>query len=491
MTTYDFDLGVIGGGAAGLTITAGAARLGAKTLLVEKEPLLGGDCLHYGCVPSKTLIKSASVYHSIKNSHRFGLPNLDLPPIDFHKISQHIRAVIASIQHHDSVERFCGLGARVEFGPARFVDEHTIAITGRRFTAKQWVIATGSAPAIPQIPGLAQTAYLTNKEIFYLDRLPASMIILGAGAIAMEMAQAFSRLGTRVEVLQRSGQILSKEDKDLADIAMRALSEEGVNFHLDTTVLRARELGNCREILFRDNSSGKEIDLKAEAILVAMGRAPNIQDLGLAEIDLDFSAKGISVDNRLRTNHPHIYAAGDVTGKHQFTHAAGYEGGVVISNAIFHLPRKTDYTWLPWCTYIKPELASIGLNEKRALAAGVDYTVWQEDFIDNDRSRAEGNELGCIKLLLNKKEKPLGVQILGPHAGELLNEWVGLLNSGGKLATLASAIHPYPTFGEINKRVAGKFLSEKLFSNKVRKALSFFFSLRGRACELDEMRGDR
>jgi pyruvate/2-oxoglutarate dehydrogenase complex dihydrolipoamide dehydrogenase (E3) component len=491
MATYDFDIGVIGGGAAGLTVTAGAAQLGAKTLLVEREPLLGGDCLHYGCVPSKTLIKSASVYHLMKNSARFGLPDIDLPPVDFSKVSQRIRGVIASIQHHDSVERFCSLGARVEFGQARFTDEHTIEIGAKEFRAKKWVIATGSSPAIPQVEGLDQTPFITNKEIFYLDKLPTSMIVLGAGPIAMEMAQSFSRLGTKVDVIQRSGQILSKEDKDLADIAMEAMATEGITFHLDTTTLRTKDLGHSKEITYQDNNSGNEVTIKGEVILVALGRTPNVQNMGLAEIDLEFSRKGIAVDNRLRTNHKHIYAAGDVTGAHQFTHAAGYEGGVVIGNAIFHLPRKTNYTLMPWCTYTEPELASIGLNEKRAQAAGIEYTVWKEEFADNDRSQAEGNNSGCIKLLLNEKEKPLGVQIIGPHAGELLNEWVAALNSGSKLATMASAIHPYPTLGEINKRVAGKYLSQKLFSNKVKKALSFFFSLQGRACELEELTGDR
>ena len=491
MATYDFDIGVIGGGAAGLTVTAGAAQLGAKTLLVEREPLLGGDCLHYGCVPSKTLIKSASVYHLMKTSSHFGLPDIDLPPIDFKKVSQRIRDVVASIQHHDSVERFCGLGAKVEFGTAKFNDEHSIEIGNKRLTAKKWVIATGSSPSIPQIQGLNQTPFITNKEIFYLDKLPTSMIVLGAGPIAMEMAQSFSRLGSKVNVIQRSSQILSKEDKDLADIAMESMATEGITFHLNTTVLRAKDLGHSKEITYRDNNSGKEVSVKGEVILVALGRTPNVQNMGLAEIDLEFSPKGIAVDRRMRTNHKHIYAAGDVTGAYQFTHAAGYEGGVVIGNAIFHLPRKTDYTWLPWCTYTEPELASIGLNEKRAQAAGIEYTLWQEEFADNDRSQAEGNDTGCIKLLLNKKEKPLGVQILGPHAGELLNEWVATLNSGGKLATLASAIHPYPTLGEINKRVAGKFLSQKLFSAKVKKALSFFFNLQGRACELEDLQDDR
>ncbi len=484
MATFDYDIGVIGGGAAGLTVTAGAAQLGAKSLIIEQEPKLGGDCLHYGCVPSKTLIKSAAVYHLMKNSSRFGLPDVSVPPVDFKNVSSRIRSVIETIQHHDSVERFCKLGAKVEFGRAAFTDEHTVQVGGKSFTAQKWVIATGSSPSLPPVEGLSKIPYITNKEIFYLDTLPPSMIVLGAGPIALEMAQSFCRLGSKVTVLQRSGQILSKEDKDLADIAMAELEKEGISFHLNTKVLRANQSGGMKEIVFQD-AAGREVTVQADTLLVALGRTVNINDMGLEAISLAHTPKGIVVDNRLRTNHKHIFAAGDVTGMYQFTHAAGYEGGVVLGNAVFRLPRKVNYTWLPWCTYTEPELASVGMNEKRAQAAGLEYTVWTEEFADNDRAQAEGNTVGRIKLLLNEKEKPLGVQILGPHAGELVSEWVATLNGGVKLATMASAVHPYPTIAEINKRVAGGFLSKKLFSAKVRKALSFFFSLQGRACEIE------
>jgi pyruvate/2-oxoglutarate dehydrogenase complex dihydrolipoamide dehydrogenase (E3) component len=234
-------------------------------------------------------------------------------------------------------------------------------------------------------------------------------------------------------------------------------------------------------VLITDNQ-GKTVSLRAETILVALGRAANTGGMGLADIGLEIDQRGIKVDRRLRTNHKHIYAAGDVNGGFQFTHAAGYEGGIVVSNAIFHLPRKTDYTFLPWCTYTAPELASIGMNEKAAQAAGIDYTVWSENFKDNDRSLAEGDKTGKIKMILDEKEKPIGVQILGPHAGDLMGEWVAVLNGKVKLSTLASAVHPYPTIAEINKRVAGTFFSPKIFSDKIKKGLKFFFNLKGRAC---------
>jgi len=482
MAKYDFDLGVIGGGAAGLTITAGAAQLGAKTLLIEKENELGGDCLHYGCVPSKTLIKTAKVYHEIKHAVKFGLPQVDIKPVDFQQVSNRIRSVIDVIQKHDSVERFCSLGAKVEFGQAEFIDEHSIRLHGKTYSAKTWTIATGSSPANPPFTGLDTVSYLTNKDIFYLDKLPGSMIILGGGPIAIEMAQAFNRLGTRVNVIQRSNQILSKEDKDMADIVMAQLSGEGVYFALDSSIVKIMEENGSKQVTIK-NKEGKVETISAETLLVAMGRGPNINGLGLDNIGLTFTNKGIEVDSRLRTNHKHIYAAGDITGKYQFTHAAGYEGGIVISNAIFHLPRKTDYTFLPWCTYTSPELASIGLNEKGATAAGIKYSVWTEEFKNNDRSLAEGEETGKIKMLLDEKEKTIGVQILGPHGGDLLGEWVAVLNGKVKLSTLAGAVHPYPTLGEINKRVAGSFLSGKIFSPTVKKGLKLFFNLKGRACE--------
>lgn len=478
---YDYDIGIIGGGAAGLTVAAGAAQAGAKTLLVEKGAHLGGDCLHYGCVPSKTLIRTANVYHLVKNAREFGLPAQEIPPVDFQEVVKRIQSVIDRIQEHDSEERFCSLGAKVVFGNPVFSDEHTVQVQENRISAKNWVIATGSSPAIPPIAGLDQTPYITNKEVFSLDHLPDSMIILGAGPIATEMAQAFCRLGTKVHVVQRSGQILSREDKDMADWVMELLTGEGVTFHLNASVKEIRDLGKEREVTYRDGR-GESVHLRAERILVALGRRPNVEDLNLEEIGVDSNAKGVMVDQRMRTDQKHIYAAGDVTGRYLFTHAAGYEGGIVVSNAVFHLPRRADYRLLPWCTYTDPELASIGMNEKRAKEAGLGHTVWAEAFKDNDRSLAEGNGEGKIKMILDAGEKLLGVQILGPRAGELLGEWVGVLNGKVKLSTLASAVHPYPTLGEINKRVAGTYFSSKIFSNKVRKGLKFFFHLKGRAC---------
>ena len=484
MATYDYDMGIIGGGAAGLTVASGAAQLGAKTLLIEKEERLGGDCLHFGCVPSKTLIRTARAYHTLKNFETLGLPAVQAPPVDFQKVKERIQGVISTLQRHDSEERFCSLGARVAYGTPAFFDEHGVRLNGESVSARNWVIATGSSPGTPPIKGLHETPYLTNREIFFLDRLPESMAILGAGPIAVEMAQAFSRLGTSVSVVQRSGQILSREDRDMADGVMEVLAADGVTLHLNAAVVDVRDLGHLREVRFKEKG-GNITSLKVARILVAMGREANVKGLALKGIGIEPGRKGIKVDFRLRTVHKHIYAAGDVTGAYQFTHAAGYEGGIVLGNAVFHLPRKADYTLMPRCTYTDPELAGIGMNEKEARAAGIEYSVFTEHFRNNDRSLAEGEGVGKIKMILDKNEKPMGVQILGAQAGELLNEWVAVLNGKVKLSTLASAVHPYPTLGEINKRVAGAYLSPKIFSSKVKTGLKLFFNFKGRACGKD------
>jgi pyruvate/2-oxoglutarate dehydrogenase complex dihydrolipoamide dehydrogenase (E3) component len=404
-----------------------------------------------------------------------------LPPVEFSRIDKRIADVIAVIQKHDSEERFCKLGAKVAFGTVFFKDEHSVDLNGKPVSAKTWVIATGSSAAVPPIPGLRDVDYITNREIFSLPRLPASMIVLGAGPIGIEMAQAFNRLGTSVTVVDRATQILGKEDADMAGAVQAVMASEGVNFFLGASIDRVSASGEKKTVALSPGD-GASVALTADAVLVAMGREVNVKDLWLDAAGVAYERTGITVDARLRTSQKHIFAAGDVSGGYQFTHAAGYEGGIVVSNAVFRLPRKVDYTWLPWCTYTDPELASVGMNERAASAAGIDYSVWTEAFGDNDRGLAEGQTEGRIKLILDKKEKPLGVQILGPRAGDLIAEWVAALNGGVKLSTLASAIHPYPTLAEISKRVTGSVFSPKIFSEKVQKGLKFFFNLKGRAC---------
>ncbi len=479
MTRFDFDIGILGAGSAGLTAASGAAKFGAKTLLVEKEKM-GGDCLHYGCVPSKTLIHTAKVRHDMLHAEGVGLPKITVPPVDFRAVRARILSVVNTIQQHDSPERFCGLGVRVEFGEPEFTDEHTVRIGGTSFSARSWMIAAGSSPAIPDIPGLSGIPYLTNRELFYIDKLPTSLIILGAGPVGIEMAQAFARLGTEVTVIQRSSQILTREDKDMADIIQATLEADGVVFHLNATVFEVKKTeAGCTAFIHKTDFSALEIS--ASALLVALGRTPNLNGLGLEHIGIVRKNSGLVLDNRLRTNHSHIYGAGDVTGAYQFTHAAGYEGGVAVTNAILRLPRKVNYTLMPWCTYTDPELASIGMNEQRAREASIEYSVWKEAFSANDRAMAEGATAGIVKLLLDKGGRPLGIQIAGPRAGELLAPWIGVMH-GGKLSSLAGAVQPYPTLSEINRKLAGNVFAEKIFSDRVKSALRFFFNLRGRAC---------
>jgi len=478
MSIFDYDIGVIGGGAAGLTVASGAAQLGAKTVLIEKEKLLGGDCLHFGCVPSKTLIKSASLYHQLSRLDEYGLPLMTRPPVDFTLIRKRIKEVVDTIQHHDSVERFNGLGVEVKFGNARFCDNHVIDTSVEKISAKKWVIATGSSPAFPPLPGLSDIEVHTNREIFYLDYLPDSLIIIGAGPIGIEMAQALNRLGSKVTVLQRNSQILSKEDRDLADDLQKRLADEGVAFHLGCKMKSIFTEGGEKKVSIT-TAEGTDQIVSATDVLVAAGRRSNVDGLDLEQAGITCNDKGIDVDGRLRTSSKNIFAAGDVIGGYQFTHAAGYEGGIVVSNAVIGLPRKTQYRWMPHCTYSDPELSGMGLTEKQVKQRSIAYDVHQESFVDNDRAQAEGETYGKIKLILNNKGKALGVRILGHHSGELLSEWVGILNGGMKLSTIAGSVHPYPTVAEINKRVIGSYFSEKIFSDKVRKILKLIHKYRG------------
>lgn len=477
MAEYDYDLGVIGGGAAGLTVAAGASQLGVKTLLVEKESRLGGDCLHYGCVPSKTLIRTARVRHLMGRAQDFGLPAVDLSPVDYSQVGKRIAEVIDVIQVHDSVERFTSLGVDVQFGNASFKSNHVISLNGKAVSARTWVVATGSSPSVPSIKGLKDVPYLTNLDIFSLPELPSSLIVLGGGPIAVEMAQSFQRLGTKVTVVQRSNQILSKEDEDMASFVMEGMIADGVDFILGSKIEEVRETEGEIEVVL--NVVGEQKIVRGSKLLVAMGRDSNTKGLNLEEIGVVLNQGAVEVDSRMRTAVFNIYAAGDVTGKYRFTHAAGYEGGIVVTNAVFRLPRKADYTWLPWCTYTDPELASVGINEKSAKASGIQYETVVEEFSTSDRALAEGEAKGRIKLLLDKKGKPLGCQIAAVHAGELLGEWVAAVNGKVGLSTLAGAIHPYPTLSEMNKKVAGKLLGEKIFSERVRKILRLLFSYRG------------
>lgn len=483
MATFDYDLGIIGGGSAGLSAAAGAAQFGAKSIIIEKYKELGGDCLHFGCVPSKTLIRTAGVWALARRSKEFGLPEVSLPPVDLGAVMDRVQAVIEKIQEHDSTERFCRLGAEVRFGEPSFTDDHIVEVNGARLSARTWIISTGSGPALPPVEGLTTVPYWTNETVFSQRRLPARLLVLGGGPIGLEMAQAFQRLGSRVTVVEFMDQILGPEDPDMAEILRGRLEAEGMEILTHTKAVKAASKGSTIKLSVAPPSgAGKTRVLEADALLVATGRNPNVADLGLEAAGVEFTPRGIPTDARMRTNRHHIFACGDVNGKFPFTHMAGYEASVALTNVILRIPRKSDYTKVAWCTYTDPEVASIGLNEKRAKDANVEYRVMEEHFRENDRALAEGEPLGKIKVLLSPKGKPLGCQIIGPHAGELIHEWVIAMNGGVKLSTLAGAIHVYPTLSEISKRAAGAYFAEKLFSERTKRLLHLLFHLKGRAC---------
>ncbi len=478
-THYEYDLLVLGGGAAGLTVAAGAARLGVKTLLVEREARLGGDCLHFGCVPSKTLLATAHARSLLARARDFGLPEVPAPPVDFAAVRRRIETVVAAIQEHDSPERFTRLGADVRFGEARFCDDHTVVLDGRRISADRIVVATGSRAAVPAIPGLAEAGYLTNREIFSLDALPESLVILGGGAVAVEMGQAFSRLGSRVTLVQRSPRLLTREDPDLSAVVAARLAAEGVDLRLGATieaVSRAPD-GTRAVALTRD---GRRETVSGAEILVALGRTASLDGLGLDAAGVARTKKGLALDARLRTSRPHIFGAGDVTGEHLFTHAAGYEGGVALAGAVLRLPRRADYRHLPRCVYTEPQLAVVGATEAEAREQGILGDVVVEPFSGNDRARAEGEDAGCVKLVRDNKGRLVGVGIVGPAAGELAAAWAVALAGKVGWGRLAGAVLPYPTLAETGKRAAGRGLEAKLFSPFVRRALGLLCGYRGR-----------
>jgi pyruvate/2-oxoglutarate dehydrogenase complex dihydrolipoamide dehydrogenase (E3) component len=483
VAAYDYDLGILGGGAAGLSAAAGAAQFGAKTILVEKANRLGGDCLHFGCVPSKTLIRTAGVWSLARRAREFGLPEVDLPPVSLAAVMERVSSVIDKIQEHDSPERFCRLGAAVRFGSPRFIDDHSVSVDGDRLTARSWIVATGSSPSLPPVEGLADVPYWTNETVFSQKELPGHLMVLGGGPIGVEMAQAFRRLGSKVTIVEYADQVLSPEDPDIAGIVRGRLEAEGARILTGTKALSVASHGSSVQVRLAPlKEEGDAWTIEGDALLVAAGRKANVEGLELSAAGVAFSPRGVPADARMRTNVPHIYACGDVNGVFPFTHVAGYEAGIALANAVLRLPRKADYTNVPWCTYTDPEVASVGLNEKRAKASGVEYRVLEAPFREVDRALAEGETEGKIKVLVTPSGNLLGCQIAGHRAGELIHEWVAAINGRVKLSTLAGAIHAYTTLAEISKKAAGSYYSEKLFNDRMRRILRFLFDLKGRAC---------
>ncbi len=455
------DLVIIGGGAGGLVVASVAAQLGLKVTLIEKEEKLGGDCLHYGCVPSKTLIQAAKVASLMRRGEEFGLPAVE-PVVDLAKVNAHVKSVIEHIQPHDDPQRFRDYGCEVIFGTAEFIDPHTVRVNNEIINAKRFVIATGSRPFVPPIEGLQEAGYLTNIEIFSLQTLPERLLVLGGGPIGLEMAQAFHRLGSKVTVVERLPTILPQEDPEVAAVLQKKLANDGITFFTSTSAEKVSSDGKIRTVFCSDN-----IKIDCEQLLVAVGRKPNIENLGLEAAGITFTPKGINIDRRMRSSQKHIYVVGDVCGPYPFTHMAEYQAGIVISNAIFRFPKKTDYRVVPWVTYTDPELARVGLTEQQAKQRGINPTVLRFDFKDIDRALAEVETTGFTKLITHKG-KILGASILGPHAGELIHEIVLAMHSGIKISEISATIHAYPTLAQIHRRTVNTMYAPTLFSARTR-----------------------
>jgi pyruvate/2-oxoglutarate dehydrogenase complex dihydrolipoamide dehydrogenase (E3) component len=467
MRTIEADICVIGAGSAGLSVAAGAAQLGARTVLIEGGRM-GGDCLNTGCVPSKSLLAAARVAETMRRAAPFGIAAAE-PAIDFARVNDHVQGVIAAIAPHDSVERFTRLGCTVLLAPARFVDPRTVAAGDAQVRARRFVIATGSRAAVPPIPGLADTPFLTNETLFANRTRPDHLLIIGAGPIGCEMAQAHRRLGSAVTVVDQAG-LLPKDDPELTAVVKARLEAEGVALRLEAKVERVeRSDGGVAVSIAQQGATTR---LTGSHLLIAAGRLPNVEELGLEAAGIARSRAGIAVDARLRTTNRRVFAIGDVAGGPQFTHLANHHAGIVIRNALFRLPAKAATAALPWVTFTDPELAHVGLTEAQARAAGHAVEVARFRFADNDRARAERATEGLIKVVA-ARGRPLGATIVGAHAGELIQPWGLAIQNRIKLSRMAGLIAPYPTLAEVNKRAAGAFFTARLFSSRTRAIVRF------------------
>ena len=470
------DICIIGGGSGGLSVAAGAAQLGASVVLFERAEM-GGDCLNTGCVPSKAMLEAAKIAKIANN----GMPSMGISAgqaeIDFGAVKAHVRDVIAGIAPHDSEERFRGLGVNVIKSEASFTSKDSVTAIqdGEPISvrAKYFVVATGSHPVAPPINGLEGVSYYTNETIFDLNEKPQHLIIIGGGPIGIEMAQAHRRLGCDVTVLEAFA-IMGRDDPDLVGRLMTKMTDEGI-----------RLIEQARITSITQNGARIMIDIsdweciEGTHLLVAAGRRPNIDKLNLEAASISYDARGIQTDNRLRSSNKRVYAIGDVAGRHQFTHVAGYHAGIVIRNILFKLPAKLRDDAIPWVTYTDPELAQTGLTWTEAVsrygAEAVRRTDWE--LRDNDRARAARRTEGLIRVISDKKGKILGASILAPNAGELIHSWTLALQAGLKMSAMAGTIAPYPSWSEASKRAAGAFFTERLFSARTKKLVQFLLKL--------------
>ncbi len=491
---YDYDHIIIGGGSAGLSLASAAAQLGVKVCLIDKN-MLGGDCLHYGCVPSKTLIKTAKVAYQQQTAQQYGLKNSQSNH-QWDQIVKRISDVQAGIQMHDHPERFRKMGCEVIFGTAQFLNKHTLNVTLSKtwekfqppnlslepqiqITAKRITIATGSRPRIPEIPGLKEAGFITNEHIFRLREQPKNLAIIGGGIIASELAQALNRLGTNVTILEHHAQFLGQLDADIAQVITQKLINEGIKIITNTKVQKISVTPNNEKQISLFIAQEPQT-LSVDTILVAAGRQPNLE-LALDTAGVSTTNHGVKVNSKLQTSQKNITAIGDVNGQLMFTHAANYEAGIVLSNEILRLPfqQKVEPLKIGWTIFTDPEVAHIGHSEASANKAKIKYKVAQFNLDKNDRAQAENQTEGFVKVLI-KGSRVIGAQIVAPRAGEMIREWQLAIENNIPLTKIARSTYIYPTFGEANKWTASAYYADKLFSPKVKRWLKFLFHYRGK-----------
>lgn len=445
-----YNLVVIGAGTAGLVAAAGAAILGARVALIERH-LTGGDCLNYGCVPSKALVRSARAAHAVAEAPEFGIET-SAAKIEFADVMRRVRRVRAEIAPNDSVRRFAALGVDVFLGHGHFTSKRSLEVEGQRMEFRKAIISTGARAAVPPIPGLAEAGYLTNETVFSLTALPRRLIVIGGGPIGCELAQALTRLGSKVSLVSDVPRLLPKEDVDVAALLEQQFRREGIELILGAKVERA-EKSAVGKILIIDRGQPKET-VVGDEILLAVGRAPNVEGLNLEAAGVKYDDKGVTVDDHLRTSNRSIFAAGDIGSHYHFTHAAEALGRIALQNALFFGRKRASDLVVPWCTYTDPEIAHVGWNEESARKSGTEMETFTLPFTDNDRAVVDSDTQGFARVHVRKKDgKLLGATLVSRHAGESIGELVMAIQLKMKIGELSAIIHPYPTQGEIIKRL--------------------------------------
>jgi pyruvate/2-oxoglutarate dehydrogenase complex dihydrolipoamide dehydrogenase (E3) component len=452
-----YNLVVIGAGTAGLVSAAGAAGLGAKVALVERQ-LLGGDCLNTGCVPSKALIRAARAAAEVRRAREFGVNVPESPTVDFGAVMARMRRLRAGISAHDSAARFRALGIDVFFGQARFTGADTVEVAGKTLRFKRAIIATGARPARPDIPGLTEVGYLTNENVFNLSELPRRLAVIGAGPVGCELAQAFARLGSEVQLLGRQPKPLPREDPDAAGILERSLTRDGVRFRGGYVLQRVESSPAEKVLIGRDGDP-----IRVDAILVGVGRTPNVEGLHLEAAGVAYTARGVTVNDRLRTSNRRVFAAGDVCSRYQFTHAADALARFAIRSALFFGRGKASALTIPWCTYTDPEIAHVGLYPREAEARGIELDTFTRQMADVDRAVLDGDTDGFVKVHVKKgTDRILGATIVARHAGEMISEVTLAMVGGLGLKTLSRTVHPYPTQAQVLRQVGDAYNRTRL-----------------------------